>query len=218
MDERSRETLAKMILGALERGVPGSAALLRGSSAQGHADRYSDIDALWEVPDDRFHDAIAAVAGILSAVASVESLRSDPAFQRSDKRRLFYLRFEGVPLFWRLDLDVLARSVGRDDAYDRTNPEARGPVWSRTESALMNVVAAIKAHHRRDDRKAAELLRRGYERVGLERRHDRLGNQLLDLTGGIRELDPETVPLVERIILLITEAFPELDQGNSRHA
>lgn len=148
MDEGSREELAKTILGALELGVPGSVSLLRGSLAEGNADRYSDIDVLWEVPDDRLLAAIARVGDILSAVAAIESLRSDPAFLHSQKRRLLYLRFAEVPLFWRLDLDVLARSVGRDDAYDRTNVGARGSVWSPTESALMNVVAAIKAYHR----------------------------------------------------------------------
>lgn len=218
MDEGSRAELAKTILEALERGVPGSTALLRGSLAEGRADRYSDIDVLWEVPDDRFPDAIARAGDILSAVAAIESRRSDPAFQRSEKRRLFYLRFEEVPLFWRLDLDVFGRSVGRDDAYDRTNAGARGSVWSRTESALMNVVAAIKAHHRGDDPTAVELLRRGYERVGMEPRHERFGYQLLDLTAGIREMDPGVVPLVERIMPLISDAFPEGDQRNSRHA
>lgn len=82
----------------------------------------------------------------------------------------------------------------------------------------MNVVAAIKAHHRRDHPAAVELLRRGYERVGLEPQHERLGDQLLDLTAGIREMDPETVALVERIMMLISDAFPKGDQGNSRHA
>lgn len=217
MDEGSREELAKTILGALELGVPASAALLRGSLAQGNADQYSDIDVLWEVPDDRFLGAVARVGDILSAVAAIESLRSDPAFQQSEKRRLFYLRFAEVPLFWRLGLDVLARSVGRDDAYDRTNVGARGSVWSPAESALMNVVAAMRAHHRGDDRAALDLLRRGYERVGLEPRHERLGDQLLDFAEGIRELDPGTVLLVERIMMLITVAIPEVGHENSRY-
>jgi len=210
MDTKLRENLASKILGVLAQRVPNSIAVLRGSAARGETDRYSDIDVLWKVPDDHFADAVSQVGDTLSAVAPIESLRSDPGFQRSEKRRLFYIRFRNVPLFWRLDLDVFAQSVERDDAYDRTNLRARGSDWSPTESALMNVVAAIKAHYRDDDHRASELLRRGYERVGLKPRPESLRGEMLELIEGIRELDPETTPLVERIMLLISEVFPDV--------
>jgi predicted nucleotidyltransferase len=208
MDREARDRLADGVLRALERAVPGSTAALRGSLAAGTADPYSDIDVLWIVPDDRFGDAVETVAAALSVVAPLESLRFDPEFQRSDRRRLVFARFEGVPLFWRLDLDIRARSIAHDEAYDRENPYARGSDWSRTESALMNVVAAIKAHHRQDDATAMQLLRRGYERVGIRPQRERLQDRLRELTEGIAALDPAMQPLAQCIFPLIGEAFP----------
>ena len=101
----------------------------------------------------------------LDRVAPVASLRSDPLWQRSAKRRLFFVRFRDAPLFWRLDLDVFARSVGRDPAYDAANPLARGDDWSPTESALANAVAALKAHARDRPADVEGLLRSGLFRT-----------------------------------------------------
>jgi hypothetical protein len=204
-----RTVLANTILVSLRQRVPDSIAVLRGSLARNDADYYSDIDVRWEVPDDRFASAVTEVGNTLATAGAIESLRSDPAFQHSEKRRLLYVRFQNVPLFWRLDLDVLARSVGRDDAYDRTNAAARGSVWSPTESALMNVVGALKAHYRKDEETARELLRRGYERVGPTPGHEHLCDQMVELTEGIRVVDPATSDLVERILELVTETCPK---------
>jgi hypothetical protein len=143
-----RGALAKLILTQLAAAVPGSTALLRGSLAEGRGDSYSDIDILWEVPDVSFSDAIERVSAVMAAIQAVESIRTDPDFQRSVGRRLFFIRFADVPLFWRVDLDVFAASVGRNFSYDTDNPLARGSQWSRTESALANGVAAVKAHLR----------------------------------------------------------------------
>ena len=74
--------------------------------------------------------AIADLPVILTRIRPVASLRFDPDFQHSAKRRLVFVRFAGVALFWRVDLDVFARSVGRDPDYDRDNPFARGTSWS----------------------------------------------------------------------------------------
>jgi len=78
-----------------------------------------------------------------------------------------FIRFACVPLFWRVDLDVLAHSVGRDQNHDRDNPSARGAVWSFTESSLANVIAAIKAQRRGRDTEAVALLELAEARVGL---------------------------------------------------
>ena len=124
-DERAR--LVADLQAELTAAVPNSVALLRGSLAEGRADPYSDIDLLWDVPDADFSPAIAELPVTLSHVRPVASLRFDPDFQHSARRRLAFIRFAGVPLFWRVDLDVFARSVGRDPDYDRDNPSARGP-------------------------------------------------------------------------------------------
>ena len=61
----------------------------------------------------------------LSRVRPLTSLRLDPAFQKSDRRRLIFVQFERVPLFWRVDIDLFAASVD-DPQYDIDNPRARG--------------------------------------------------------------------------------------------
>jgi predicted nucleotidyltransferase len=164
-DERAR--LVADILTQLAVAVPDSVVLLRGSLAEGRADPYSDIDLLWDVPDADFSAAIAELPVTLSHVRPVASLRFDPDFQHSTRRRLAFIRFAGVPLFWRVDLDIFARSVGRDPDFDRDNPSARGTGWSFTESSLANAIAAIKSLHRGRDTEADELLARAEARVGI---------------------------------------------------
>ena len=81
-EERSR--LARQILSRLEESVSGSSAQLRGSLAEGGGDPYSDIDVVWEVPDEAFAAALEGMEKALSRVRPLTSLRLDPAFQKSD--------------------------------------------------------------------------------------------------------------------------------------
>ncbi len=147
--------------------IPGSDARLRGSLASGRADRYSDIDICWVVPDDRFAVAKGLAGDAARRVRPVTSVRIDPGLARSDRRRLVFLRLAGLPLFWRVDLDILAYSVAADDAYDAGNDAARSEAgWSRPASAIENAVAALKAAVRGQAGTADGLLQRGYERIG----------------------------------------------------
>lgn len=212
LDSAERTTLLDAILAALREAVPGSDAVPRGSLATGQADQYSDIDVLWEVPDALFEQGVRDLENILSRVRPVESLRSDPLWQNSAKRRLIFVRFQGLPLFWRLDLEVFARSIHRDRSYALENPEARGEEWSRAESALMNAVAAIKAHLRGDDGLAEELLDRGFQRIGLEMPELSLKEQILELADQAPRLDPQTSALAERIRTLAIERLQELEE------
>jgi predicted nucleotidyltransferase len=215
IDARERNILADHILAKLIAAIPGSAALFRGSLAEGRADPYSDIDILWEVPDDRFSEALQRVPALMAEIQTVESIRIDPDFQRSSKRRLLFIRFAEAPLFWRVDLDVFAASVGRDLTYDADNSYARGLEWSRTESALANGVAAIKAHLRGDESGAHDLLSRAFERVGLSLPNGGLQDRLLALTQGVPAIDPTTAGFAGRIQQLILEI---LVQKNSERA
>jgi hypothetical protein len=199
--------LVDRILGSLEDAAPGSRTLLRGSLAANTADQYSDIDVLWEVPDSDFQRCVASLEENLSRVRPVASLRSVPDFQNSQKRRLIFVRFESIPLFWRLDLDIFARSIHRDPEYDLNNPNARGSEWSLTESALMNGVAAVKAHLRGKDEEAQQLLVRAYGRVGLDFPDLELGELILRLADGISALDPKLMTLAEDIRKLVAETF-----------
>ncbi|MFD4260807.1 hypothetical protein ACFWR9_25075 [Streptomyces sp. NPDC058534] len=140
---------------------------LIGSLASGTADAFSDIDIAWVVPDARFPDCLAHMMEALGEVRPVDSARSDPDFHRSDRRRLLFVRFVGVPLFWRLDLDVRTASVADDLYYDADNPAARAREgeWSRPASALANALGAVKAVARKRDAEARGLLDRGFARI-----------------------------------------------------
>lgn len=212
LDPGARATLARQILEALEAATPGSVARLRGSLAGGTADLYSDVDLLWEVPDENFQSAVARLPAILAGLGPVASLRSTPEFQHSDRRRLIFAQFRDVPLFWRIDLDVLARSVGQDYTYDLDNPAARGEDWSRTHSALMNAVAAIKALLRNREAQAEQLLVRGFHRAGHPVPEGAAQEQILKLVQGIAALDPARSDLARRITALHRWAFdPDRD-------
>jgi hypothetical protein len=162
-----REQLAGKVLAALEGWVPGSSSRLRGSLDSGTADDYSDIDICWVVPDEDFTDAVDTVGAALSQVTAVLSLRADPDLARSVRRRVVFARLWGVPLFWRVDIDIRTDSVAADDLYDVGNPDARSDAgWSAPASAIENAIAAIKAAARGQTDTADVLLRRGCERIG----------------------------------------------------
>ena len=207
VDARLRTRLVERILTHLQEVAPGSEVSLRGSLADGSADEYSDIDMLWEIPDPLFISCVNNLEEILLDIRPVDSLRSHPDFQKSDKRRLVFVRFEGIPLFWRLDLDIFAQSVGRDGEYGLKDPKARGSEWSLTESSLMNAVAAVKAHLRGKDDDALRLLERAYERVGLELPNLELRDLILELAHGVKLKNPMLQTLTERIEGLVREAF-----------
>jgi len=207
LDMELRARLVDRILTCLEEATPGSEALLKGSLARNRADPYSDIDVLWEIPDPYFKLSVDHLGEILSSVQPVESLRSAPEFQNSAKRRLIFVRFEDVPLFWRLDLEIFAESIHRDQEYDLHNSDARGSEWSLAESALMNAVAAVKAHLRNRDDKARRLLERAYQRVGLSLPDLELRELILRLADEVKTMDPKTGILAERVKALVLEAY-----------
>ena len=199
LDTAQRTRLAADLLLHLAAAIPDSEAIVRGSLADGHADAYSDIDLLWDVPDTEFTSAISELPAILARVGPVASLRFDPDFQHSANRRLVFVRFADVPLFWRVDLDVFARSVGRDPDFDRDNPAARGGEWLATESALMNAVAAIKACRRGCEALAADVLRRAERRVGLHVKESNVPARIMSLVDTMARQDAAAAPLAAEI-------------------
>jgi len=162
-----RDKLTGKLLAALQGWVLGSVAQLRGSPGAATADGYSDIDIRWVVPDEDFAEAVDTVGAALSQCAAVLSLRRDPELARSARRRLVFARLHGMPLFWRLDIDIRADSIAADDLYDVGNPNARSDAgWSAPASAIEYAVAAIKSAARGQADTADTLLRRGCERIG----------------------------------------------------
>ena len=207
LDLKTRDILVQKITAALERAVAGSVVLLRGSLAAGTADAFSDIDLLWEVPDAAFVTAVERIAAALAQAQPVESLRSAPDFQNSDRRRLFFVQFVDMPLFWRADIDVFARSIHRDTQYDLDNQAARGGNWSLTHSALMNAIAAIKALLRGKDEVAQGLLERGFARLGMAAPEGDAPALILKLAEAAAALDPSKAALAASILALHRQAF-----------
>jgi hypothetical protein len=167
LDPRERARLAERVRGRLAESVPGSTVELQGSLAWGGSDRYSDIDLLWDVADDQFDWCVRNLRSVLSSLHPLESLRIDPAFQDSRKRRRVYARFEGFPLFWECDLQILASSIRRDLTYDLGNPAARGPDRSAGETILMGAVAAVRARLRGRQDDAQGLFNQALARIGM---------------------------------------------------
>jgi hypothetical protein len=170
-DPDERLAFADHIRSVLAEAIPGSSAELRGSLASGNADIYSDVDVGWVVPDEEFGAALGCVFAALATVVPLASLRTDPDNQRSSHSRRLFVRFAGVPLLWRLDLEVWAESVAYTMSAD-DDPSARGDEWCPYESALMNALGAIKQVLRGKPEVAQEGLTRGFERVNADRRAD----------------------------------------------
>jgi predicted nucleotidyltransferase len=163
-----RDELAAGLRAELEALIPGSATALRGSLASRTADPYSDIDLCWVVEDEAFTAAVSAAAELAATSPAVQAVRLDPSLARSDRRRLVFIRLAGVPLFWRVDLDIRARSVAGRGDYDDGNRDARDAAgWSPAGSAIENAVAAVKSSARGQADVTSGLLSRGYERIGL---------------------------------------------------
>jgi len=110
-----------------------------------------------------------------------------------------------MPLFWRVDLDIFARSVVRDPDYDRDNPSAHGTCWSFAESSLANAIAAIKALHRDRDAEAAELLARAETRIGVASPTVDLQRRIALLVDAVVAKDPTTASLAAEIHYLLTD-------------
>ena len=67
---------------------------------------YSDIDLQWAVAVADFGDACRATH--LTRVGEVEALRTDPLTGVHPTQRLIFFRVAGLPLFWRVDLEILS--------------------------------------------------------------------------------------------------------------
>jgi predicted nucleotidyltransferase len=213
LDPRERARLAERIRGRLAEAVPGSASEVQGSLARGGADPYSDIDVLWEIPDDRFDWCLRGLQGTLSGLHPLESLRIDPEFQDSRKRRRVHVRFEGFPLFWQCDIEIICQSIRRDLSFDVGNPSARGPDRSAGESMLMGTVAAMRAYLRGEQSLAQELLDRALARMGMSAPDVQGSNPMLSLVGEVERRYPQLEPLAERVRGLIREVLAERARG-----
>jgi len=219
MRPERRAGIAEAVVKALRTCTPGSEVRLRGSLATGEADRFSDIDLLWTVPADRLDAAVASVPETLTGVAPVGSLRADPDVEHSPERRLLFIRLEGIPLFWRIDLEVRASAVDEGEVVPRNAP-AMTTEWSLAASAVANGVAAIKAVSRGHLVEANGLLQRGFVRVGETVDPDegwaaavvRLARSAAAADPAVAELADEVAQLA--VALLSTHGHPTQSDGS----
>lgn len=198
LDPVVRAAVAREVLAALRRACPEGRARLRGSLAAGTADAFSDIDVAWTVPAGCFGECVDRAAEVLARVRPPASLRSDPEYAELAGRRLLFAAFTGLPLFWRLDLEVSAAP----SASAPTVPTVRHP-WPPAASALANGVAAVKALHRGRPDTARALLERAFPRVGLpDHRSGEVAADLAALCAAATALDPEVAPTAAALLTL----------------
>ncbi|WP_327295828.1 nucleotidyltransferase domain-containing protein [Streptomyces sp. NBC_01197] len=225
LDPARRAAFAQELRNALAAQCAGSVADLRGSLARGTADPYSDIDLVWTVPDAQFEPCAAAVGPCLGVVRAVVSLRSDPDTQRNSqwpfRRRLLFLAFRDMPLFWRLDLEIAAvadesagpvrAGTGEDRAQDGGSAAAVwDPEWSLAASALANAVTVVKAVLRGQPEVAVGLLERGLRRVGASgSASGRWRADVVRLADAAARNEPAQRPLANQVKRLAAELLEE---------
>ncbi len=216
LDPALRGARAYAVTRALEAAVAGSSAGLRGSLARGTSDPYSDIDVFWELPDSRFLDAIEDLGEILAAVGPIESIRADPLLQNSSKRQLIFVQFADLPLYWRVDVEIFAASIARDEEYDLDNLQARGDCWSLSHSALANGVAALKSLLRGDEARARESLDIAYARIEQPIPDGSAWEQISALAEIVGRIDLDQAELVRRVQLHCKAALAALAGQDAR--
>jgi hypothetical protein len=198
-DPGRRAAVATGLCLALAAAVPDSVASVRGSLAAGDADPFSDIDLRWVVPDPAFTVAIERAWSAAESIGPLALGRLDPDLARSDRRRVLFLQYAHLPLFWRVDLEVRAASVAEADGYDDDNPAARAEHWSRPASAFMNAVAALRAERRGRPAEAEGLLARGFARIGRQPATTRtIGRRASELAAACAAQEPGLAPLAAR--------------------
>ncbi|WP_158550737.1 nucleotidyltransferase domain-containing protein [Geodermatophilus sp. TF02-6] len=158
--EERRTEIVDALRAALAGTAPSARVALRGSLAGGTADAFSDIDLRVDVAGADRDTCLQMLPAALGSVRPVRLLRLDPETAAAPDRRLVYALLRGLPVFWRVDLEVVAHPP-----LPPPGPVPAGPAWSWPASALMNAVAAVRAAARGDEAAAAALLARGADRV-----------------------------------------------------
>lgn len=206
LDVTQRTRIVTAVVDALQQALTGSTCCLRGSLAAGSADDYSDIDLQWTVAVADFGDACRATH--LTRVGEVEALRTDPLIGVHPTQRLIFFRVAGLPLFWRVDLEILSAEHDPEAVHPPGSFQS-SETWSATHSALMCAVAAIKAFLRHRPDEGAHLVSKGFERIHIPVPTVPPRRQILALIDTIYGADDTHAPLVAQIRQLCQDAFAE---------
>ena len=189
--------------------VPRSVVELHGSIAAGSADEYSDIDLVWEIPDDQFNAAVLCVEDTMTSLQRVSTMQFDPLFQASDRRRRIFVHYYNLPLFWQVKLDIMAQSIQKNFDYDTENIYAQTRIRTLpgTYISLMDCIAAIKALLRHDEPLAAHLVSGAFKRMALPVAGMTTHERLLRLVNDIYDADDSMANVAAQIKSLYTQAF-----------
>jgi predicted nucleotidyltransferase len=197
----SLEDAAARLVDVLTAACPAGSVFLIGSMARpGETDDLSDIDLRWDIPPGRAADQLGSLRRTLQRVGTLESLRVDPDAQPDSC--LVFVRFQGWPLWWRVDLEVHSAGSGP------IGVQAADP-WSPHESACMGVVVTLKALARNRPELAEDLFVRALRRVDAT---DVAGSWQLrigSLLDHIVTTSPPTADLVSRTRQLSREVLDE---------
>jgi hypothetical protein len=195
----SREEAAALILDVLVAACPGGGVRLIGSMAKPEeADAFSDIDVRWTIPPSRAPGQLQSLRPTLQRVGKVESLRVDPDV-RPDSR-LVFVRFQGWPLWWRVDLELHSPGLGSVVVHD-ADP------WSPDESACMGVVVTLKALARNRPEVAERVLALALQRVDATDVAGSWELRIGSLLDRLATSGPPTADLVSRTRRLSREVF-----------
>ena len=186
----SRAHAANLLLDVLAAACPAGEVCLIGSlAAPDEADVFSDIDLRWTLPPGQAAGPLESLRSTLRQVGVVESLRVDPD-DRPDFL-LVFIRFEGWPLWWLVDLEIHSAGLASTDLPD---PDP----WSSEESACMGVVVTLKTLARNRPEEAETFFVRALQRVEAR---DVAGDWPLrigSLLDDIETRSPPTADLVSR--------------------
>lgn len=191
-----RLELARVLVTALSHACSESTARIQGSLATGNADEFSDIDLLWSVPRNRFGEALGTSSSAIASVSPLLSFRIDRDDQLSSSRRLIFARLLGVPVWWRLDLEVRTSN-------DKVIDDSLAPgvhEWDPYESAAQNALATIKSIKRGRADLAEGLLTRGYEHIGRPRPLTSVRDEVIDLAKAVAHERPHLSQFTDAVV------------------
>lgn len=196
---------------------------LRGSLARGTEDCYSDIDLSAIVDPGALDCCLGEIPQALEAQGRLLSFRYDPEWRLHPERRVLFVAYADLPLFWRIDLDI-SSALG-DTAETQGLTEVTD--WSFTESALWNGVGALKAWARGNSVAAEEMLDRAFARANVTVAEGSVLQRTVDLASAVMAGDGQLAELAFKLheavalvaanssIALNPEGLSEKIEGNN---
>jgi len=133
---------ARGIRGKLEEYLQPATVTFRGSFASGTFDEYSDIDLQADIQCELSGQFYTALEGFLTGLYGPALIRYDPGYREDRAAQGIRISFYELPVFWRVDLDIIS------DRSTETKWPQPFPEWSIGNSALMNIIWAVKYQKR----------------------------------------------------------------------